>query len=172
MSDGDKFRYSMNSDDYLKLIANIFQKFLAVNNVNYLNELKKPLEDIGLFFDLDRVYIYYFSKDPTFMKIECQWNKIHIKPKREVQEEEVVYALPWLIREIKNNDFVAINNAKELPAEAVFEAEVFIEEGIKASLIIPLKDGNNLIGFIGYENLSKHMTWEDNQIKILRDISI
>ena len=171
MSDGDKFRYSMNSDDYLKLIANIFQKFLAVNNVNYLNELKKPLEDIGLFFDLDRVYIYYFSKDPTFMKIECQWNKIHIKPKREVQEEEVVYALPWLIRELKNKGIVVINNVKELPLDAIFEAEAFEIEGIQASLLISLKDGNEMIGFIGFERLSKPITWEVDQIKILSDIS-
>lgn len=171
MSDGDKFRDSMNSDDYLKLIANIFQKFLAVNSVNYQNELKKPLEDIGLFFDLDRIYIYYFSKDPTFMQIECQWNKIHIRPKREVQEEEVVYALPWLIRELKNKGIVVINDAKELPFDAIFEAEAFEMEGIQASLLIPLKNENEMIGFIGFESLSKPITWEVDQVKILRDIS-
>ena len=88
-----------------------------------------------------------------------------------MQEEEVVYALPWLIREIKNNNFVAINNVEELPTEAIFETEVFSTEGIKSSLIIPLKNENKLIGFIGYESLSKPITWEENQIKILRDIS-
>ena len=129
------------------------------------------MEEIGLFFNLDRIFIYYFSEDPTFMQIECQWNKKDIRPKREIQEEEVVYALPWLIREIKNNDFVAINNIEELPTEAIFEAEVFSTEGIKASLIIPLKDENKLIGFIGYESLSKPITWEEDVIKILRDIS-
>jgi len=114
------------SNDCLKLINDIFQKSLDVDSINYQIELKKSLEKIGIFFDLDRVYIYYFSKDPTFMQIECQWNKKDISPKRETQEEEVVYALPWLIRELKNKDFVAINNIKELPAEAVFVKEVFL----------------------------------------------
>ncbi|BCZ45957.1 hypothetical protein psyc5s11_20240 [Clostridium gelidum] len=171
MSDEDKFRDSVNSNDYLKLISNIFQKFLAVNSVNYQNELTKPLEDIGLFFDLDRIYIYYFSKDPTFMQIECQWNKIDISPKREVQEEEVVYALPWLIRELKNKGIVVINNAKEVPLDAIFEAEAFEMEGIQASLLIPLKNEDEMIGFIGFENLSKPRTWKTDEIKILRDIS-
>jgi PAS domain S-box-containing protein len=159
------------SNDCLKLINNTFQKFLDVDSINYQIELKKSLEEIGLFFDLDRIYIYYFSKDPTFMQIECQWNKKDIRPKREMQEEEVVYELPWLIRKIKSDDFVAINNRSELPDEAIFEAEVFLKEGIKASLMIPLKNKNKLIGFVGYESLSKSMTWEEDKIKILRDIS-
>ncbi|WMJ82224.1 response regulator [Clostridium sp. MB40-C1] len=159
------------SNDCLKLINNTFQKFLDVDSVNYQIELKKSLEKIGLFFDLDRIYIYYFSKDPTFMKIECQWNKKDMSPKRETYEEEVVYALPWLIREIKNNDFVAINNTEKFPDEAVFEAEAFLKEGIESSLIVPLKSENKLIGFVGYESLSKPMTWEEDQISILRDIS-
>ena len=171
MSDGDKSTDTRYSNDYLKLINNTFQKFLDGSSINYQIELKKSLKEIGLFFDFDRIYIYYFSEDPTFMQIECQWNKNDIRPKRQIQHEEVVYALPWLIREIKNNDFVAINNVKELPSEAIFEAEVFEAEGIKSSLMIPLKNENKLIGFIGYESLLKPMIWEEEQIKVLKNIS-
>ncbi|WP_423243230.1 ATP-binding protein [Clostridium autoethanogenum] len=160
-----------HSNGFLKLIHNTFQKFLDVNSDNYQIELKKSLEEIGLFFDLDRIFIYYFSKDPTFMQIESQWNKKGIKPKREIEEEEVVYAFPWLIRQIKNKDFVVVNNVEEFPDEAVFEKEAFLEEGIKTSLIVSLKNENKLIGFIGYESLSKPMTWKEDQIEILIDIS-
>ncbi|OAA91898.1 PAS domain-containing hybrid sensor histidine kinase/response regulator [Clostridium ljungdahlii] len=159
------------SDGFLKLIHNTFQKFLDVNSNNYQIELKKSLEEIGLFFDLDRIFIYYFSKDPTFMQIECQWNKKGIKPKREIEEEEVVYAFPWLIRQIRNKDFVVVNNVEEFSDEAVFEKEAFLKEEIKTSLIISLKSENKLIGFIGYESLSKPVTWKEEQIKILIDIS-
>lgn len=159
------------SSGFLKLIHNIFQKFLDVNSNNYQIELKKSLEEIGLFFDLDRIFIYYFSKDPTFMQIESQWNKKGIKPKREIEEEEVVYAFPWLIRQIKNKDFVVVNSVEEFSDEAVFEKEAFLKEGIKTSLIISLKSENKLIGFIGYESLSKPTVWKEEQIEILIDIS-
>jgi PAS domain S-box-containing protein len=171
MSDKVNYPNMGGASDCLKLINNIFQKFLDVSSVNYQVELKSTLEKISLFFNLDRVYIYYFSKDPTFMQIECQWNKEDIRPKREIMQEEVVYALPWLIRQIKNNDFVAINNVEELPSDAIFEAEVFKTEGIKSSLMIPLKSDNKLIGFIGYESLSNPMIWEEDKVKILIDIS-
>lgn len=159
------------SNDCLKLINSAFYKFLDIDSVNYNLELKKSLEEIGVFFDFDRIYIYYFSKDPTFMKIECQWNKKNTRPKREVQEEEVAYTLPWLIREIKNKDFIAIDNLEKLPSEAVLEREVFLNEGINSSLIIPLKNKNDLIGFVGYESLSKPITWEEDLINILINIS-
>jgi len=159
------------SRGFEKLIQNTFQKFLNVNIINYDNELKYTLEEIGTIIDLDRIFIYYFCKDPTFMKIECQWNKKNIRPKRERQEDEVVYAFPWLIRKIKNNDFVAINNFQDFPNEAIFEAEAFSREGIKSSIIIPLISENKSIGFIGYESLSKSVIWEANQINILRKIA-
>ncbi|AGX43181.1 response regulator [Clostridium saccharobutylicum] len=170
-----KGRENCTNDVYfnncIKLIHNIFQKFLDVDSINYKIELEKTLEEIGFCFNLDRIFIYYFSKDPTFMQMECQWNRKEVNPKRKIQEEEAVYTLPWLIREIKNNDFVAINNTEELPNEAIFESETFRKEGIKALLILPLKNKNKLIGFVGYESLSKPITWEEHLIKILTDIS-
>lgn len=159
------------SNDCLKLINSAFYKFLDIDSINYSLDLKKSLEEIGGFFDFDRIYIYYFSKDPTFIKIECQWNKENIRPKREVQDEEVAYTLPWLIREIKNKDFIAIDNLDELPSEAILEKEAFFKEGIKSSLIIPLKNKSDLIGFIGYESLSKQIRWEEDLLNILKNIS-
>lgn len=169
MNDGINVSYS---NDCFKLIHNIFKKFMSVDDIGYQAELEKSFEEIGTQFGLDRIFIYYFSKDSTFMQIECQWSKSNISPKRENKEEEVVYTLPWLIRTIKNNDFIAINSEEELPEEAIFEKEAFIKEGVKASLIVPLKDDNKLIGFIGYENLSKHVKWEDIEIDMLKDVSI
>jgi PAS domain S-box-containing protein len=172
MSSKDNDMKVIYSNDCIRLIHNTFQRFLSVDSINYQTELKETLKEIGEMFDLDRIFIYYFSKDPTFMQIECQWNKKEISPKRETQEEEVVYAFPWLMRAIKNNDFIAINNIKEFPIEALFEAEAFAREGLEASLIIPMKNENKLIGFIGFESLSKSILWEENQIKVLRDISM
>ncbi|MDF2614129.1 MAG: sensor hybrid histidine kinase [Clostridia bacterium] len=162
----------ISHDKYLKLVHNTFLRFFNVDSMNYQTELKRTLEEIGKIFDLDRIFIYYFSTDPTFMQIESQWNKEGIRPKRETQEEEIVYALPWLMRSMKNNDFIAINSKEELPAEALFEADAFFAEGIKASLTIPLKDQDNLIGFIGYESLSKSIIWEKEQVEILREVSM
>ncbi|EKQ56792.1 MULTISPECIES: response regulator [unclassified Clostridium] len=171
MSDIEVNLNSKNSNDYLNLLHNTFHKLMEADSVNYVAELKKSLGEIGTFFNLDRIYIYYFLEDSTFMKIEGQWSKINIKPKREIEEEEVVYAFPWLIRKIKDNDIVTINNIEEIPLEAMFEAEAFRKEGIKSSLIIPLKNQNKTIGFIGYESLSKVIEWEQEVIDILKHIS-
>ncbi|WP_035301862.1 response regulator [Clostridium sp. DL-VIII] len=171
MGDKDMYEIIRDSDEYEKLIYNTFQKFSYIHSTNYQSEFKRSFEEIGNLFDLDRIYIYYFSKDPTFMRIDCQWNKESVKPKREVEEEEAVYAFPWLIREIKNNGFVAINNKEDIPDEAMLEAEAFRMEEIKSSLTIPLEDEDKLVGFIGYESLSRYIIWEKNSMKALKDIS-
>ncbi|AKA68885.1 response regulator [Clostridium scatologenes] len=157
--------------DCLKLVNSTFRKFLDIHSTNYHIELEKSLEEIGSFFNLDRIYIYYFSKDPTFMQIECQWNRNGVRLKREFNEEEVVYTFPWLIRKIKNSNGVAINSINEIPDEAVSEIDTFSKEGVKSFLVIPLKSENKLIGFIGYESLLKPVIWKEDKISILADIS-
>ncbi|PJI10063.1 MULTISPECIES: PAS domain-containing hybrid sensor histidine kinase/response regulator [Clostridium] len=159
------------SRECITLISNIFKKLLDIDVDNYDTEVKSSLEKIGNFFNLDRIYIYYLSEDPTFMRIESQWNKLGIAPKREFQEEEAVYMLPWLMRNIRKNNFIAINSIDEFPKEATFEIENFKTEGIKSSLIIPLKKKEQLIGFVGYESLSKSIIWEENQITILNYVA-
>ncbi|MDF2878210.1 MAG: histidine kinase [Clostridia bacterium] len=171
MAGQDNFTDFTSDVHDLRIIHTILLRLLKVDGLSYTIELKKTLEQVGMFFNLDRIFIYYFSTDPTFMQIECQWHREGIGPKREIQEEEIVYALPWLMRNIKNNDFIAINSREELPDEALFEAEVFRAEGIKASLTIPLKAQNHLIGFIGYESLSKSIIWDKKQVEILKEVS-
>lgn len=171
MSDMESGVKNTYVEKFPKLIHNTFQRFLTLSSVNYKHELKNTLEEIGGLFYLDRIFIYYFCKDPTFMKMECQWNRKNIRPKREKQEEEPVYAFPWLIRKIKNDEIVIMSNLEDFPAEAIFEAEIFSKEGLKSSLIIPLKNDNKILGFIGYESLSRSVKWDEYQIKMLSNIA-
>jgi PAS domain S-box-containing protein len=156
---------------HIKLVQELFFKFLNIKSNDYHQELEKALNQMGTYFGLDRIYIYYFCEDPTFMKIEAQWNETGVKPKREQVEEEITYTLPWLMRSIKNNKFIAVNTKEDLPDEALFEAEMLAKEGIESLLMIPLKDKERLIGFIGYESLLKKMIWEEEQIEILSQIA-
>lgn len=160
-----------NSSSYQSFIYNTYKKFLNANSNNYKINVKNSFKEIGTIFDIERIYTYYFSKDSTFMNIECQWNKEGINPKRVNEEEEVVYTLPWLIRTIKNNKTIIINNKEDIPSEAVFELEAFETLKLKSLLMIPLKDEDKIIGFIGFESLSKPITWNNNLIEVLSEIS-
>ncbi|WP_160689159.1 response regulator [Clostridium sp. C2-6-12] len=171
MSDMGSEVKTIYAEKFPKLIHDTFQKFLTLGNIGYEVELKNTLEEIGDLFYLDRIFICYFCKDPTFMKIECQWNRKNIKPKREKLVEEPVYAYPWTIHKIKNDEIVVINNLEDYPEDAIFEVEAFSKEGLISSLLIPLKNGNTVIGFIGYESLSRSIIWEEYQIKMLNNVA-
>lgn len=53
------------------LIHRAFLRLLNVDSPNYHIALRRTIEEIGNYFDLDRIFIYYFCKDPTFMQIEA-----------------------------------------------------------------------------------------------------
>jgi len=160
--------YSLN---HLELINSIHKRFLNIDDRDYAPILNESLKEVGAFFGYDRIYIYYFSDDLGLMKIEGQWNRADIQPKRDIINDEIVYEFPWLIREIEQNGYVTVDHMNELPAEASFEKEAWIKEGINSGLFIALKSHATLIGFIGFENLRDTFSLGSVPINVLIDLS-
>lgn len=166
-----KYKNLYNSIDSLKLLNHVYSSFISTDDTNFKLEFKESLSDICEFFEFDRGYIYNICKDPTLMKLDVQYQKPDISPKRHTVEEEIIYDMPWLASKIIQDDFIYISNTKELPIEALIESEILSKESIKSCLIFPFKNNEKLIGFMGFEKLTNTLQLSDEEIQLLKDIS-
>lgn len=161
----------IKTEEIIKFKNRIYERFLKVKNANYSNELNLTLTELGEFLDIERIYIYYFCEDPSMMKLEAQWNIQNVMPKRSQIKEEIVYELPWIIRELDRSEYVYLNKLSDLPKEAENELRVFGKENISSVLFIPIKIEQDLLGFFGYENLSHELKLSDKEIITIKEIS-
>lgn len=160
-----------NKKNIESLIQGIVLKFLDIENEYFEAELLNTFNEIGYWFNIDRIYCYLFSNDGTLMRISHQWKKNGIVMKREYVQHELVYEYPWLIRKIKNNEHILIDSVENLTDEAYFEKEMLIRDGIKSALFIPLMVQKVVWGFIGFENLKETMNLGEEYIDMLQNFA-
>ncbi len=77
--------------------------------------------------------------------------------------------LAWFIAKLRGGETLALHDpAKDLPPEAVGEAEYFQRTGLHSHLSIPLRVGGRIIGAIAFAAFRETRTWPDDLIARIR----
>src|SRR6266436_7517401 len=77
--------------------------------------------------------------------------------------------LSWFIAKLRSGETLALQDpAKDLPPEAVGEAEYFERTGLHSHLSIPLRVGGRIIGAIAFAAFRETRTWPDDLIARIR----
>jgi transcriptional regulator with GAF, ATPase, and Fis domain len=95
---------------------------------------------------------------------------MHIDMSGFEKEMKVEEELTWFTRTIRSQNVVHIPDMDALPYEAQKEKIYFKSRGIKSLLILVIRQGENMIGFLGFDSMNKKRAWSDEEMVILRII--
>ncbi len=130
--------------------------------------IKDALEMIGKNIKADRGYVYLLNDDITLTNPYEWYNAsnigIYIKAEQTINRAEI----KWLEDLIDQRDFLQLNDTGKMP----FNSESSLAEGIKGKtgsfIIVPMKaEGNNLIGYLGFESKTKKINWKKDTRKLV-----
>jgi transcriptional regulator with GAF, ATPase, and Fis domain len=79
--------------------------------------------------------------------------------------------MPWLSRRIKMGETVLANKPEDLPDEARLEREFMESQGIKSSLVVPLRVGGRVVGVLSCSSILGAQRWDDVKISRLQAIA-
>ncbi|HEY4931551.1 MAG TPA: sigma 54-interacting transcriptional regulator [Terriglobales bacterium] len=79
--------------------------------------------------------------------------------------------MPWLSRRIKMGETVIANAPEDLPAEARLEREFMESQGIKSSLVVPLRVGGRVVGVLSCSSMRDPQRWDAVKISRLQAIA-
>lgn len=74
----------------------------------------------------------------------------------------------WSINKLKKGEILNIDKVKDLPPEASAEKEEFLRENIKALIFLPVKIGEEVGGFIGFDNVRAPEKWSEEDLNLLK----
>ncbi len=74
--------------------------------------------------------------------------------------------LPWLSERIKNGETAIANTPEDLPPEALSERDFMESQGIKSSLVVPLRVGGLVVGVLSCSSMRDPQQWD--AVKIAR----
>ncbi|MFC1562526.1 PAS domain S-box protein [candidate division KSB1 bacterium] len=157
--------------ELIELVTIISTTFISLTPDETDEEILNDLELIGKFSDVDRSYIFLFSKDRKKMDNTHEWCAEGIESKISKLKKLSVNEFPWLIKKIKNLETIHITSISDIPSYAGAEKKFFKSQAAKSFIIIPMVYGNSLVGFLGFDTVRSEKTWKEEDIALLKIVS-
>ncbi|MBU4011367.1 MAG: PAS domain S-box protein, partial [Proteobacteria bacterium] len=157
--------------EFERLISHISSEFVGLSSDEIDAGIERALASVGAFTGADRAYVFVFHHGEELVKNTHEWCAKGVQPKIEnFKQINVSESLPWFAEQIRKHAILDFHvpDVANLPPEAQFERERFEIQGIKSLIVVPMKLGDRLVGFLGFDTLSKCQTWTDNDRSLLR----
>ncbi len=147
-----------------RLTAEISTDFVRANTQNIQDVIVKNLEKLGRFLQVDSAFMIEFNKGQEFQISE--WSLIPRNKPKQIAFENY----SWLNRQL-NKGMLCINKVEEMPHEAEAERNDFTSWGIKSMMSISIINNNQTVGAMGFQMLSRHRQWTDEDANLLKIFS-
>ncbi|MGM0569003.1 MAG: PAS domain S-box protein, partial [Elusimicrobiota bacterium] len=156
-----------------KLIAAISSNFIDVTENSVDNKINRMLKIIGEFFDVDRAYLFRIPSEPQNLKNIYEW---HMDKVTSISDffygRSPEHSMPWLYKNLKDNDVVHVPDVDSLCARANKDKEALKARGVKSMLAVLIRDRfYNPLGFIGFDSVRYKKNWDEGQVYLLKLLS-
>lgn len=153
-----------------KMIASISAWFVHAGANNWEDEIGRVLQEMGSFTGVERCYLNVFSSDFKFVKKGYQWRSDkdggRTLPVASFQFSEYT----WMLRQLQEGHTISIDDLDTLPPEARAECESWQAQDYHTVLAIPLRQGTQLIGYLGFNSRRKGVIWSDADMRLIRSV--
>jgi PAS domain S-box-containing protein len=146
-------------------LIDIASTYINLDPKDVENTINRSLEKMGLFVSADRAYIfdYDFVNDSTSNIYE--WCNVGIEPEIEnLQNVPNEYFPQWIEKHQKGEAFY-IPDVGALEENGL--KEILEPQGIKSLIALPMLDGKDLIGFVGFDSVSDYYQYSEKEKRLL-----
>ncbi len=155
-----------NRLEFEKTIARISSKFVGIKNIDAA--INDSLADIGKISGADRAYLFQFSLNGLAMDNTHEWCAENVNPQIDNLKDLPVDMFPWWMKKLENDEIIHITNVSKMPPEASVEKEILESQDVKSLLVMPVKSGMGLVGFLGFDNVTRTGRWSKYNLNNLR----
>lgn len=156
--------------EFERIVSEISSVLAGMSSKEQIDaEINHALASIGDFSSADRAYVFLYSKDERIVDNTHEWCNDNILPEIEnLQGISIDEELPWFAKQIKGQEVVYVPDVLLMPSEARLEQQHFSSQEIKSLIVVPMKLGDRMIGFLGFDAVREKRKWNDDDLILLR----
>lgn len=151
-----------------EMVSEISTDFINLPTDSIDAGIDQTLETIGNHVGADRSYLYVYDYTNKQLTNTHEWCNEGIKSEIETFQHAPIQDFPWINLQILGGLTVHIPSVKDLPDDAIHEREVFSDHGILSMINVPITQGKQIYGFIGFDAIRKQITWDEDTILMMR----
>jgi PAS domain S-box-containing protein len=151
-----------------KLIATLFTHFLNHSPGEIEQGIDFSLQAVGNFIDADCSCILILNDDSERVDRSYIWCKPNTMGLIQKVPDFSLDQVPWLLRNLRQQESVLIENVDVLSGEATAEKRLLSRHGIQAFSAIPMIYRGTLIGMLGFEFLDTRRPLHRDNLPLLK----
>ena len=148
-----------------RTISNITSRFIGVYDLN--KAIDTTLSDIGTVSGASRAYLFLFRQNGTIMDNTNEWRAEGVSKEKDNLQNLQVEMFPWWMKQLNEKKIIHIPDISQLPPEASAEKKILSKQDIRSLFVLPLHIKNELIGYIGMDDVTRIRNWDDEDFLIL-----
>lgn len=153
----ERLKFAEKVVDYTNILSNTVDYKEAVNDV---------LKSLGEFHQADRAYMFEPSVSRDYWTNTFEWCGENVTPQYDqLQEVPISVVQPWLDA-FQRNRSIYIYNLDTLQKTSPALWEVLSMQDISRLIVAPVRDGSEIIAFIGVDN-PRYAIDDDSQLRVL-----
>lgn len=154
---------------YQNLVSGLSARFVNVTPRDVDLEIKKGLEQVGTFFELERCAFAEVNRGGnTYKTLHC-WVKSGLFTPLSQGTHQF---MPMLMERIRGGEPYCFSCREEIPGNWVHEKRFAQAEGIQAGLVVPLKVGGSFLGGFLIDFFTKEYDWPAAMVEELRFVGV
>ncbi|MDH3257136.1 MAG: PAS domain S-box protein, partial [Nitrospinota bacterium] len=132
------------------------------------SRIQKALKLFGEISNVDQGYVFQFTQSGSNMVNTHLW--VSGEPMLEPDHEEKIPLdnFPWFKKNILKKEIIHVPKISVMPKEASSEKEVYLSQGIKSLINVPIIHNSSVVGYLGFESSEKEKTWDNDEINIIK----
>jgi len=147
------------------ILVKISSKYINVANSEILDCINTSLKEISSFINAEKAFIYEYDFEAKIAKKLFEWR---IENKRFDKDKINTIPLEWMPEWIENHKkgMPFTNNELKSKEENVLFKNLQ-QQGVNSFITIPMLDGNELTGFIGFDSSQEEHNFFEQEIQLL-----
>jgi PAS domain S-box-containing protein/diguanylate cyclase (GGDEF)-like protein len=150
-----KLRQRFLFEELMRDISSIF-----TNSTDVDKEINYALSLIGQTYNLDKINVFLFSENISFVDNAYEWYGDGIEKRINTFKNISCSKTSWWIEELEKGNIIIINNIDKMLSNAYLEKQILKDQGVKSILTIPLINKDEIIGFLSYSTLKEYRIWK------------
>lgn len=156
---------------YLKMqqtLIDVAVKFINTDTEHTHPAINDSLEEMGLLVSADRAYVFEYDFVNGTASNTHEWCREGIAPEIENLQNVPLELFPSWLERHKNNEALYIPDVSKLDPITEGDMRSLLEpQGIRSLLALPVSDGDELIGFVGFDSVERHREFSESEQRLL-----
>lgn len=152
------------------LVSLLLNRFLTTSPEDFASRVNESLAELGHHFQADRVYVFDYDFDQNVCHNTFEWCAVGISAEIDHLQHVPLEALPDWLNTHMRGETMYIPSVQALSVESGIR-QILEPQHIQSLLAVPMMQGDNCHGFIGFDSVTTERTYSSYEQQVLADFS-